>query len=653
MDEKARRKAARKVFQLDGRVKLLPVIHGSADCAIRVREELLARSWDCLALPLPPSFQPKVEEAVGRLPVVSVVVAEESRGPAFLHEEVGDFQLDPGGDAASGGDLGGRFGEDGPEEVYTYVPVEPCQPVIAALRVALQERLPRAYVDAETTCFESTPWNYPDPYALKTLPYARFAAAMLPAAPPPASRWQAERIVWMAARLRELAQRHEAVLALCSFLEWPWLREAYRERLPAPDPVKVYSPPAIHPVRESTLAFFLGELPYTTYLHERARRELRPDEELAIDAVKALLLEARDRYVRDHAEGVRLVSPQTLSRLLQYVRNLTLLERRLTPSLYTLVLAAKQVAGDGFAIQVLETSREYPYQGERDPETEAAFGPERAELPGAGVVTMKNRLPGASRTWRPLELKPPPRKGEAERWRHRWNPRGDCSWPPEDERVESFQTHVREQAKALLCADLARSEKFSTSILDGIDIRETIRHWYSGDIYVKRYPPARTNIEVVTFLFDVPADPEAYPWRAVWYAEHEEESTLAFYATAKGAEMVGPGIAQCQYGGAFFLFPPRGIPDIWIDPRLYEFATLEERLIAGACLHSKDPAVALVAPCPPKAAWRRIASRFGRRLIPIPLSRFNPLTIERVRAFHVLNGKQVRSYAADFIRHLR
>jgi hypothetical protein len=34
------------------------------------------------------------------------------------------------------------------------------------------------------------------------------------------------------------------------------------------------------------------------------------------------------------------------------------------------------------------------------------------------------------------------------------------------------------------------------------------------------------------------------------------------------------------------------------------------------------------------------------------LSRFGGQLIERLRTFHILNGKQVRSYAADFIRDM-
>ncbi|MDH3771320.1 MAG: hypothetical protein OET79_10115, partial [Nitrospirota bacterium] len=107
---------------------------------------------------------------------------------------------------------------------------------------------------------------------------------------------------------------------------------------------------------------------------------------------------------------------------------------------------------------------------------------------------------------------------------------------------------------------------------------------------------------------------------------------------------------QARYGGTMFLYPPRPIPDIWENP-LFNFATtLEERLLAGACAYSQEPYVAVVSPVPLKAAWRNIARRFGRKLVPMPLHRFSGQTVARLRQFHVLNGHEIRSYAARFIR---
>src|SRR5262249_19923655 len=154
------------------------------------------------------------------------------------------------------------------------------------------------------------------------------------------------------------------------------------------------------------------------------------------------------------------LTPQLLSLYFRYVRNLTLMDRRLTPDLYTLVVAAKQTGGDDFALAVAETAREYPVPnaecGMRDAESKTSLdagfrlphsallrmGINEADVPGRGVGPMANRLPGQSLTWRTCELRPRPPERDRRLWKQRWNPYGMCSWPPEDERIESFQTHV-------------------------------------------------------------------------------------------------------------------------------------------------------------------------------------------------------------------
>jgi hypothetical protein len=635
-----RRATADDFLTIGQRIRVLPIIHGSGDFAIQVREELLKRPYDCVAVPLPPSFQDEVEAAVERLPEVSVVVQV-------------DAEVDEGG--ISGDDDGDV--DSGPG--YSYVPIDPCQGVIAALRTAMGERMAREFIDLETPRFVSVTGTFPDPYALKVVSPDRFAAAILAAIPPPPAGQVADRIRWMAARLRELESKHRLVLFVCSILDWPWIRDAYRRRLSPPEPPSFFSPIQTFVVDPRTLIFALGELPYITGLYERGRRELTPDDNLSVDGVKEMVLDARERLGARHPRIAARITPQILSVFFRYLRNLSLVDRRLTPDLYTLITAAKQTAGDDFALALAEAAREYPFSeadgGEPAEYGEAGplrMGINQGDVPIWGPGPMVSRLPGQSLSWRKCELKPSPTRDEQTRWKQRWNPFGMCSWPPEDDRIESFHRHVRDQAKAIIGADLARTEKFTTSVRDGIDIRETLRNWHTGDLYVKVVPPSRGSIEIVVFLFDLPADPEVYTNRTTWYAEHGEESTLAFYATDPMKNLVGPGIAQAEYGGALFLFPPRPIPDVWTDPRLEFAETLEERLLAGAFLHSRERHVAVVSPRIPPASWRRLARRFGRKIVHVPLKRFSGQLLERLRIFHVLNGKQVRSYAADFIRDL-
>jgi hypothetical protein len=631
----ARPATADDFLRISPRIRVMPIIHGSGDFAIQVREELLSRPYDCVAVPLPPSFQEDVEAAVEQLPAISVVVQVDAETE----------------DDESAGDSG-----------FSYVPIDPCQGVIAALRTARGERMARAFIDLETPRFEPVTGTFPDPYALKRVPPERFAAAVLAAVPPPDPGQNTERIAWMAARLRELEVRHRSILLVCSILDWPWIRDAYERRLEPPEPTSFFAPIATYRVDPGTLIFMLGELPYITGLYERGRRELTADDNLSVDGVKEMVLDARERLRQRHPKFAERVTPQLLSVLFRYIRNLSLLESRLTPDFYTLIVAAQQTAGDDFAIALAETARSYPYGNADNDDVrdkpgflesgQARMGIHQAELPVWGTGPMVSRLPGQAITWRTFDLRPRPRKEEQKEWRQRWDPFGMCSWPPEDDRIESFHRHVRDQAKAMLGADLARTEKFTTSVRDGIDIRETLRNWHKGDLYVKVVPPSRGSLEVVVFLFELPADPAIYVNRTTWYAEHPQESTLAFYATDHMKNLVGPGIAQAQYGGALFIFPPRPIPDVWVDKRFDFTDTLEERLLAAAFLHSQDRHIAVVSPKIPPAAWRRLARRFGKKIVHLPLKRFSGQLLERLRTFHVLNGKHVRSYGADYIRDM-
>jgi hypothetical protein len=603
-------------FALSDRVRVLPVVHGSADYALAVRDRILgaARRFDCIAIPLPATLQSDVEAAVDQLPVISCVLQS--------------------------GESGGS----------SYVPIDPAQPVIHAIRIARQERIPVRFIDLELDDYRAEPARYPDPYALKVLSPEKMAAAIMAVSPRPLAESQRDRRVRrMAFELHKLELDFDNVLCIASVLDWIWIREAFLERRPYPEEAARFAPIETLPVAAETLAFFLAEIPWITHLYERQRRELGEDQSLGVDGIKELALEARDRLLAKKRSAARRVSVKTLRIYLQYARNLAVMRRRLRPDLFLLVEAAKQVLGDDYAITLLEVAREYPEQGLTS-ERSLRCAPDVFEHPEKGTFSAENLLPGDHLEWQAIDLRPEPEEEERKDWSQAWNPYEQCSWPPEDTRIESFNRHVREQAKNLISADLAKVEKFSSSIKDGIDMRETLRNWHQGGIYVRELPPARGSIDTVVFLFDVPADPERYTWRTTWFAEHQEESTLVFFATDYMKGMIGPGIAQARYGGAFFLFPPRPVPDIWQDPRLDDATTLEERLLAGAFMHSRERHVAVVSPTPLKAAWRQLARRYGKKPIHLPLGRFSTATVDRLRSFHVLNGREVRSYASRFIR---
>ncbi len=607
------------IFKLGDRITVLPVIHGSGTYAREVRSRLLLNSPDCLAVALPPEFQAGVERGIGLLPHISICAANE------------------------------------PDGALNYVPVDPCQPIIMGLRIAMQEGIRREFIDWSASVYEPRKADWPDPFALTGLSMEKFNAALLLTQPrPEANTLHDKRAKWMAYQLHRLELDHSHIVFICSILDWPWIQEAYTERLKYSQPEELDHRPELFSVEKNSLFFALSEFPYVTHLYEKNRQDLLSDRSVAIDGIKEILLRARKRYIDKRSLKYHGLTATALQAQLQYLRNLSLMEHRLTPDLYTLVLTAKQVGGDAFAISVLETARDYPFQDNGAGSLETiTLGMDQAILSEEdGLLEAKNRLSENDMEWRSLDLKPEADYQKQDRWKYNWDPYGQCSWPPEDDKIENFNSHVREQSKLLLSNDLARTEKFTTSVKDGIDLRDTLRNWHTGDIYVKEIPASRGKVEIVVFIFDEEPAPEQYTWRQTWYAEHDEESTLCFFATEYMDKMVGPGIGQAIYGGCMTIFPPRPIPNIWEDPRMRLARTLEEKLLEAAFFHSRELHVTVVSPTPPKMSWRKLAKHYKKRIIHIPLKRFSNQMIEKIRQFHVLNGKEIRSFARKFIQDM-
>ncbi len=605
------------IFRLSDKIRFLPVIHGSANFTRIVRDQILSSSTDCVAVALPPEFQSTVEDGIKRLPLISLSCQDNSKG------------------------------------VVNYVPIDPCQPVIMGLRIAAQEGIFRKYIDWSCDDYETRKIDFPDTYALRHMSYEKFCAAiLLTVKRPDTGSLHDKRARWMAFQLHQMEMEFNHITLICSILDWPWIKEAYDERKPYDKPEQTGIPQS-YGVENETLFFALTEFPYITYLYEKNRQEMKSDKEVSIDGIKEILLRARQMFTEKHKVRYHNLTSQTFQIYLQYVRNLTLLENRLTPDLYTLITTAKQIGGDPFAIAVLDAAREYPFQKNDSASFEPlTLGIDKAIGRDESPVDMKNRLSEIQLEWRSMDLKPEADMQKQVEWKYNWNPYGQCSYPPEDDQIESFNSHVREQTKLLLSNDLARTEKFTSSVKDGIDMRDTLRHWHEGDIYVKEIPASKGRVEIVVFLFDVEPNPEVYQWRQTWYAEHNEESTLCFFATNYMSDMVGPGIGRATYGGCMMIYPPRLIPDIWEDRRINTAKTLEEKILEAAFFHSQEKHITVVSPCLPKSSWRRLARKYHKSIIHIPLKRFSNQTIEKIRRFHVLNGKQIRSFASHFIQDL-
>lgn len=114
--------------------------------------------------------------------------------------------------------------------------------------------------------------------------------------------------------------------------------------------------------------------------------------------------------------------------------------------------------------------------------------------------------------------------------------------------------------------------------------------------------------------------------------------------------MIGPGIAEANYGGLSLLFPPQPTPDPFRDPSLLsQCDSLSEVLVANALRFSKEKNICIASPTAPNLRMKKWAQKYGKKIIHLPFSKFSLETLEKLRKFHILNGKDIRSYAKRFI----
>ena len=616
---------------LSPRIHAFPVRHGKAPFAMAVRRLLWERKWDALAIALPAALRDEALAGAEALPAVRALVIRV----------------------------------DG--EAKCFLPFDPCDAYVEGLRQARQRRLPVHFVEDESLLEAPLRQPLPDAYLMQAIGAERYldlARRLLAGAGPDPRLDRRARAA--AAALRQLEGRHERILLLCDFPLLSALQETFREGSiesilaeaagsPAPSPadgpeidIRAYA------IKPGLLYFALGELPFYAGEMEKERQDPLAAPLDYLDLVKKVFSATRLLFLDRPGEADAL-SIKKIQTALLFVRNLAVQQGRLTPELADLVEAAKGVFGNAFAAKVIEAARRYPFADPGGAEAgyleigkdhilePAGMGGDPEPLPAF------NLLEDEPKTWKTIRLKKEPDREKQKRYRYAWDARGMCSHTPEDDRIEGFNRAVRRRSQDRDLQGFARTEKLSSSLKDGIDIRETLRNWATGGIYVREIPPAKGRVDTVVIIFDGDHD-ERYPSRTTWYAEHEEESTLVFYATDPLAKLIGPGIAESEYGGLSLLFPPRPIPNVFDLPAGESgLAGLAERLLYGALLNSRERTVAYVSQARPGLRQRRLAARFGKRLSWVPMASFSAETLRRLRKFHVLNGKHVRAWASRFI----
>ncbi len=649
------------------KIELVPAIHGAEMFAREVRRLCSEQKYDCVAVDIPPAFQDDLAEAVDDLPLISALLI---RG-----EDIND------GNSNTFGSIGSRRGDwDGFPFCY-YVPIDPCDAMIEGVRQARQRRLPFYCVGSAVLHPPTKMMSMPDEYSIAKIGFDAYtllcraalkeelrtamggdnseglysAKGVLLALNNMASRMEADMV---ANNILELSERHNNILAVTHISLFDVIRKRLSGKIPpnglvekGGDTVSRVFKRYINP---DHLYFALSELPFVAAKTQIERQDPFASPMDPTDAVKDLFIDTRENYY-DSKEQTLHLSPVRIQAALKYLRNLTVMSKRLVPTLFDIVEAAKGVGGNAYALRVLKNAKYYPFLPMVNDDDIVNIGIDKLSLKEDDypdtereVYSAINLFRDTELYWRKLDIKPDPTVMQKKRYRYSWNPHGVCSHVPEDTRIEGFNEHVRNKAARILTESMARSEKFTSSVKDGIDIRETLRNWHTGSVYVKELPPTKNKVDTVVILFDDDHD-DLYPNRTTWYAEHEDESTLSFYSTNPFDDLIGPGIARSVYGGLALLFPPRSVPNIFQCAATTGVTGCAMQLTVGSMMFAKEKNVAILSAKAPSLKMRTLAARFKKHLVWIPLSTFSTETLSRMRRFHVLNGKHVRSWASRFI----
>jgi hypothetical protein len=533
--------------------------------------------------------------------------------------------------------------ESAGDDEAIYVPVEPVDPFTEAVRTGIEIGAEIVFADPEAGQRPHLKDAYPDTYSIRHIGLERYVDAYR-VYPQPRSEEIATHARGIAWKLQGADPEAEVLVVVSLNLLDPLL-DAMEEPQSEParrvkrEGVEVFNP---HPESLGEIAL---EYPALQWRYEQFRG-LMTDSNL-IDrrhAQLAVFREAEKEYEVNTGERVAHWQRRLLAR---YSRNLALAGQDLAAGIYDLTVAARGIVDDNFAWDVWEAAGRYPPQKlDSDVMTVRVSGDE--VWMDTRRIRLRRRLPSTKRRLRPAGLKARKKEKVPGEWASQLNGTSICSYPPEDLIVEDYGRFLKKKGKSILSEERVRVEPFTTSILDGVDIRETIRKWYEGRIYVRQYQKIHGEVGSVVVIFDEDRD-NRYPYMTTWLGENQNESDMAFYSTFPFDHLVGPGIGRAEYGGFLMSLPPRRMYDVWQDAD-YEFAELKsERLLLAAIDYSIYRYVVYVAARPPRSIFKAIASRAGRTIIYIPIGQLSPVSLKKIRVVHVLDGYDKREIARGYL----
>ena len=642
-----------------GPIQALPILHYRMEFAQLVRMAFQRVRPEAVAIELPHTLEAPFLRALRRLPQISVL-SYQSKAKE--------------------------------KEETVYLLVEPADPLVEATRMAVEQGLPLHFIDADSDSYPRHTEQFPDSYSICRIGLEAYYHAYRTSCADQIPRQEdRRREQGMAFRLQELAKRYERILLVCGMAHLERIKQLFDTPLAAPlerlrrEGVSVFN---LHP---DSCCEILAEFPFLSAVYEHRRGALPdepeepgaglrkrfhalelisggkqdiPEEKLLDNVIRRtarhlgregafldrqramyrLFSEAARHYRQETGESLHLWQKKAFFR---FARNYAFSGGMLLPDLFQMLAAARGCIDDNFAYALCRLAVCYPWQQESSDLATIRISPEEI-WGGSRRIRFRPRQKRDKSLSRFgfLKRKRERRPGE---WLEGFDDPSICSYPPEDLAIEDYGRFLKRKGSMQLSEELTRSEKFSSSMLDGIDIRETMRNIHEGVIYVREQLRAKGGVGCLVVVFDEDRRNQKYPYRMTWLGEHDQESDMAFYATDPAENVVGPGICRCEYGGFLLSYPPRRMMDVWDDPDYSTAAGRAEVLLMAALDYSIEKYVVYVAAKPPRSIFKQMAARLDRRIVYIPLGSLSPVKLKQMRVMHILAGKDKREIAREYI----
>ena len=591
-----------------GRFRYFPVVPGRVEFSMELRAALLEEKPRIVAVELPGGLEQVYRTAIARLPEMS----------AILYPDPGD------------------------DERGIYIPIEPADPFTEAVRTTLEIGAEVLFIEPDHGDRPHLPDDYPDTYAVRRMGIDRYIESYR-VYPQPRNEETDAHAAGMAWKLQGADPEADVFVVVSLNLTDPLLDAMEVPQDPPKrqplEGVRLLNP---HP---DCLVEIAVEYPYLQHRYEFFRIDMRDPGSVDKPRVQyELLREAEAKYNENTGEKLAHWHRRLLAK---YSRNLAQISGDLTCRAFDLAVAARSIVDDNYGWEVWQMAGQYPAQHETSELETVNISGEEIWL-NTKRLKIRRRLPRPKQRLKPTGLKARKKEKFEGEWAQQTDGNAICSYPPEDLVIENYGRFLKTKAKSLLSEERARVEPFTTSILDGIDLRETIRNWHERKIYVRQFDRLHGDVGAVVVIFDDDKQ-DRYSYLTTWLGEHQNESDMAFYSTHPFDHIVGPGIGRAEYGGFLMVLPPRRMYDVWSDPD-YEFAeTKPERLLMAALDYSVERYVVYIAAKPPRSIFRSIASHLNRKIIYIPIGQLSPTKLKKVRVVHVLDSYDRRESAKDYI----